>query len=115
MIDIEDLVLKANKLLERIPAREVSGATAQAYRATFQRMWNSKELDPLQDKIALDTYYHRRAALHFGARLVLTAARDQCLAAAARGQNAMAQRWARKLLEAVECLKPILTLEPPAP
>ncbi len=115
MIDIEDVVLKADRLLELIPRREVSDATARAYRETFLRMWNSKRLDPLQDGIALDTYYHRRAALHHGARLFLTAARLECLAAAARGDDVMAQHWARKLLKAVELLEPMLLLEPPVP
>jgi hypothetical protein len=115
MIDIDDLIRKANGLIDLIPLREVSDGTAAAYRKTFLRMWNSGRLDPLQDGIALDTYYHRRAALHFGSRLFLTGARDQCLAAAANGDHATAERWARKLRRAIERLEPILLLEAPAP
>jgi len=114
MIDIDDLIRKANGLIDLIPLREVSDGTAAAYRKTLLRMLNSGRLDPLQDGMALDTYYHRRAALHFGARLFLTGARDQCLAAAANGDHATAERWARKLRRAIERLEPILLLEAPA-
>jgi hypothetical protein len=70
-------------------------------------------LDPLQDDIALDTYYHRRASLYFRRAGVAAGERNQYFAAVRRGDEASASGWIFRLHRGVERLEPILLLEPP--
>ena len=115
MMDSEDVLKRAEALYELIPARHVSDETAQIHRDEFVRMWNSNCLDPLQDDIALDTYYHRRASLYFGAREFLLRSAVEYFSAVRRGDEVTARRWIFRLWQGVERLGPILLLEPPAP
>jgi hypothetical protein len=115
MIDIDSLVKKAEALCALLPARDISRETNLAYAKEFKRMWKSGNLDPLQNRIALDTYYHRRAALHFGARLFLTGLIGNCVSARNQQDQAAEQRWAKTLLDVIQRLEPILLLEPPTP
>jgi hypothetical protein len=115
MMDSEEVLKRAEALYELIPARRVNDETAQVHRDEFLRMWNSKCLDPLQDDIALDTYYHRRASLYLGARELLLGSAVQYFAALRRGDEASASGWIFRLHQGVERLEPILLLEPPSP
>jgi hypothetical protein len=115
MMDSEDVLKRAEALYELIPARHVSDETAQIHRDEFLRMWNSNCLDPLQDDIALDTYYHRRASLYFGAREFLLGIASEYLSAVRRGDEMASRRWIFRLRQGIERLAPILLLEPPAP
>lgn len=114
-MDIDDVLKRAEALCELIPERQVGTETAQTYRSEFVRMWNSNRLDPLQEDIALDTYYHRRASLYFGARELLLGAGSEYFAAVRRGDEVAARRWIFRLRQGGERLEPILLLEPPVP
>ena len=114
-MDDEDVLKRAEALCQLLPARQVSDETAQAYRSQFLRMWNSKRLDPLQNGVSLDTYYHRRASLYFGARELLLVAGMEYLSAVEHGNQGAGRRWIFQLRQAVECLEPVLFLEPPMP
>jgi hypothetical protein len=115
MTDIDDVLKRAEALYDLIPARRISSETAKDYRAEFQRMWNSNCLDPLQDDISLDTYYHRRGSLYFGARSLLLGSTIEYFAAVRGGDEVAARRCISRLRQGVERLEPILLLEPPAP
>jgi hypothetical protein len=115
MMDREEVLKRAEALYEIIPARRASDETAQKYRNEFLRMWNSNCLDPLQDGIALDTYYHRRGSLYFGAQELLLGGAIEYFAAVRRGDELAARRWVSRLRQGVKRLEPILLLEPPAP
>lgn len=109
-----EIIERARACCALIPERIVSEKTRESYQKEFTRMWNSKNLDPLKADQALDTYYHRRAALHTGGKRVLEGLIEQCLAAGEQDVAAV-QDWARKLLRAVERIEPAFALEPPAP
>jgi hypothetical protein len=109
-----EIIERARACSALVPDRVVSEQTRESYQKEFTRMWQSGNLDPLKEGVALDTYYHRRAALHTGGKLVLEGLIEQCLAA--REQDAaMVQDWGRKLLRAVERIEPAFALEPPVP
>jgi hypothetical protein len=110
-----ELIERARACCALVPTRTVSERTRESYKKEFTRMWQSGNLDPLRAGIALDTYYHRRAALHAGGKFVLDGLMEQLLAARARQDDAMVQDWARKLLRAVERIEPAFALEPPTP
>jgi hypothetical protein len=112
---VAEIIERARACSLLVPDRAVSEQTRESYQKEFTRMWQSRNLDPLKEGIALDTYYLRRAALHYGGKLVLEGLIDQCLAARERQDTAMVRDWARKLLRAVERIKPAFVLEPPAP
>jgi hypothetical protein len=114
-MDIDDVLKRAEALCELIPERQVGTETGQTYRNEFVRMWNSNCLDPLQEDIALDTYYHRRASLYFGARELLLGVGNEYFAAVRGGDEVAARRWISQLRQGVERLEPILLLEPPVP
>jgi len=111
MMNVYGVIKRADALYDRIPTREITSKTAAMYRATFVRMWNSGHLNPWQPGIAGNTCYRRCAIFYFGARELLMGATIQCVSAADCGDLATAQRWARKLLRAIERIEPILTLE----
>jgi hypothetical protein len=115
MMDSEAVLKRAEALYESIPGGRVSDETAQKYRNEFLRMWNSNCLDPLQDDIALDTYYHRRGSLYFGTRELLLGSAIEYFAAVRRGGEVAARRSISRLRQGVERLEPILLLEPPSP
>ncbi|MGL3108204.1 hypothetical protein [Bradyrhizobium sp. BR 1432] len=115
MIEIDSLVKKAEALCALLPVRDISHGTAKAYMKEFTRMWDAGDLDPLQDGIALDTYYHRRAALHFGAKQVLTGLLENYFSARKQRDELGEQRCAKALRKLVDRLEPILQLEPPMP
>ena len=96
-----------------LPERDVSPATAKAYRKTFTRMRREPALDPLNDTISRNTYNHRRASLHFGSRRLLTFLIKRCADAGARQEAARLQRWVRVLHTALNLIEPALALEPP--
>lgn len=78
-------------------------------------MWDRDDLDPLKPEIALDTYYHRRASLHFiGARRLKETA-SECVSAIDTRNARETIQTARKLRELVERLEAVFALDPPAP
>ena len=113
MIDVDSVIRKAEALCAKMPVRDISKETTLAYLKAFKRMWKSGHLDPLQDRIARNTFYHRRAALHFGGRLFLTGLIGNCLSAREQGDHDAEQRWAKLLLEVVQRLEFMFLLEPP--
>jgi hypothetical protein len=115
VIDVDSAIREAEALCAKMPVRDISKETTLAYLKEFKRMWKSGHLDPLQDRIALDTYYHRRAALLFGGRLFLTGLIGNCLSAREQGEHDAVQRWAKLLLEVVQRLEFMFLLEPPVP
>jgi len=92
---VAEIIERARACSLLVPDRAVSEQTRESYQKEFTRMWQSRNLDPLKEGVALDTYYHRRAALHYGGKLVLEGLIDQCLAARERQDTAMVRDWAR--------------------
>jgi hypothetical protein len=97
----------------RVPASEAKSETRQDYRNTFARMWREPALDPLRPGQALNTFYHRRAALHFGAVRTLKKLHRDCLAAAQSNDVAATQVCAAALLRALDRIEPALDRDPP--
>lgn len=112
-MNVQDVIMRAQACCERVPHRNISKQTRQAYERQFSRMWEEGNLDPLCADIARDTYNFRRAALHTGGRLFLQAKIADCIAAGDRRDAVAARHHARELLHAVEQIDKVLDLEPP--
>ena len=110
-----DVIKRAFVCCAGLPKREVNERTEKAYRRTFERMLAERVLDPLKERIARDTYNHRRASLHFGSRELLMALIDQCQTAAERNEPTIIQRTAAELHRALDRIEPALVLDPPCP
>ena len=66
-----ETIARAERCCAQVPERVVSEKTAEDYRKTFKRMLESHSLDPFAPGMAFDTFYHRRAALHYGGVVVI--------------------------------------------
>lgn len=108
-----EILKRAEACCARLPVRTVSARTMKAYRATFRRMWRGPVLDPLTPGIALDTYYHRRAALHKVSRSVLEPLHAKCFAAAERKNFVAVQQYAAALVRFLDRVEPALERDPP--
>ncbi|WP_439924917.1 hypothetical protein [Nitrobacter sp. JJSN] len=114
-MDVINIITRASALCAQVDGRTVSSQTLEAYKKQFRRMWERDDLDPLRPGVGLNTYYHRRAAVHFIGARSLDEAASECIAAIeARNANETV-RTARKLHELVERLEPIFALDPPIP
>jgi hypothetical protein len=109
-----ETIERAQACCALVPERDISEQTRKSYKKEFRRMW-SRNLDPLEEGIARDTYNFRRAALHTGGKLVLQALIAQCMAAGERQDAAAAKVKAAALLRAVERIEDAFKLEPPLP
>src|SRR4029453_17094105 len=78
---LHQAVLRGRQCCARVPERIVSEETARRYEATFIRMWEPGNLSPLSSGIAYNTFYERRAALHYGAVKVIRKLIDRALGA----------------------------------
>lgn len=112
---VEEIVARARALYDQMPVRKVSSKTAEKYRREFARIWNIAKLDLLAGDVAMDTYYVRRAALHFVGREVLAELILKIDEAHARRDCESERDWASKLLFAVSRLEAALELDPPLP
>lgn len=110
---VKDILDRAQACLAQLPERTVSDSTALAYYRTFRRMWREPRLDPLRSGMARDTYNHRRAAMHFTGRYLVTKFTDELMAAAAQNDIASVQSCAAKLKRLLDRLEPALSLDPP--
>jgi hypothetical protein len=84
------------------------------YKATFLRMWESGSLNPLSPGIAFDTYYYRRAALHYGGVAVIRKLTQRVRAAVELQDDAAVTDLTEKLQTLVERIEGAFKLEPPA-
>ena len=66
-----ETIARGERCCAQVPERVVSEDTAKDYKKTFKRMLESHSLDPFVSGMAFDTFYHRRAALHFGGVFVI--------------------------------------------
>jgi hypothetical protein len=112
-MSVLEILKRAQACGARLPARTVSPNTLQAYRDTFARMWREGTLDALRPGCAIDTFYHRRAALHVGILLMLGKFSARCYAAAERNDVAATRRWGRMLVRSLDRIEPALALNPP--
>ncbi|MBS0248398.1 MAG: hypothetical protein JSR61_17420 [Proteobacteria bacterium] len=71
-IEQGDAVVAARALIAKLPERKCATSTHQLYVRTFYRMWYEPEIDAIRPGIARDTYQVRRAALHYGARRLIS-------------------------------------------
>jgi len=110
---ILDIINRAKAVIAKLPERRVEPSTEDAYRKAFVRLWRKPVLDPLADDIALDTYYQRRAVLHYIGRSWLQRLTDKCLSAGERRDLAAVQRVAGVLLRAVQRIEPAIERDPP--
>ena len=110
---ILDILKGAAAICLKLPERNVSANTEKSYRKAFARMWRDPTIDALAPNIALDTYYHRRAALHHVSRWWLRRLCAKCLAAGKRNDFDAVQRWAQILLRVLERIEPALERDPP--
>jgi hypothetical protein len=114
-MNVRDVVVRAQACCARVPDRNISERTRQAYEREFSRMWEEGNLDPLRPRMARDTYNFRRAALLRGGRLFLEARIAECMAAGDRRDAVAARHHARELFRAVEKIEKAFDLEPPLP
>lgn len=114
-MDVVNLIDRASILCAQVDGRTIGHQTFEAYTKQFQRMWDGGDLDPLKPGIALDTYYHRRAAVHFVGASRLGEIVRECVAAIEVRSASETIQAARKLRELVERLEPVFALDPPIP
>ncbi|MEH2473330.1 hypothetical protein V1281_005484 [Nitrobacteraceae bacterium AZCC 2161] len=114
-MDLRKTTDRVKKLFALVDGRVISPASRKAYHAQFRRMWDNGDLDPLKPGIALDTYYHRRASLHFAGCSMLLEKLRACADAIEKEDRAELRRSAYSLLDAVDRLEPMFALDPPAP
>lgn len=65
------IIARGEQCCALVSERVVNDKTAKDYKATFLRMLKTGSLDPFAEGIAFDTYYFRRAALHYGGALAI--------------------------------------------
>ncbi len=114
-MDVFNLISRASVLYSQVRGRTVSTRTFEAYNDEFERMWERDDLDPLRSGASLDTFYHRRAAVHFIGACRLEEAASKCVAAIEARNADETIRTARKLHELVVRLEPVFALDPPIP
>lgn len=115
LVDVDTVLERAMALCALVPEREKSEKTKEAYTKAFRRMAKSEDLDPLKDGIALDTYYYRRAVLHYGGQAILEKRIHKCLLAREKKDRATELDCAAKMFHALSYLEPLFELEPPLP
>ena len=104
---------RAASVIEMLPHRIISAETERGYRSAFGRMWREEAFDPLVPGAAVDTYFYRRAALHWVGRALLVQFRDECRSAADRNDLAAVQASAAKLMKLLDRIEPALQRDPP--
>jgi hypothetical protein len=77
-------------------------------------MWASGNLDPLRPGIAFDTYYYRRASLHYGGVAAIRKLIKRALAAVEGQDHAAVADLTGKLRALVGAIEIAFELEPPA-
>jgi hypothetical protein len=112
-MDHAEILGRTAECIDRLPDRKVSVRTEQAYRRTFARMLREPTLDALVPGMAKDSYYHRRAALHWGSRSVLERVRARLDAAVSRDDVDTARLSFAMLARLVSRIEPALELDPP--
>lgn len=113
MTPAEKIYSDALSLMSNLPERKVSEATMDIYMSTMRRMMNDDVVDPLRPDDARDSYYVRRAALHFCTRLLLKKNLDRLIAASESNDEDEANRLLTILREIVERCGPAITRDPP--
>jgi hypothetical protein len=112
-MDHAEILRRTAECIDRLPDRTVSVRTEQAYRRTFARMLREPTLDAFVPGMAKDTYYHRRAALHWGSRSVLERVRARLDAAVSRDDVDTVRLSFAMLARLVSRIEPALKLDPP--
>jgi hypothetical protein len=108
-----ETIARAERCCARVPERIVSEKTAKGYMKTFLRMYEAGSLDPLAPGIAFDTYYYRRAALHFGGVAVIRELTEWVRAAVEQQDDAAVAKMTRKLQELVGVIAAAFDRAPP--
>ncbi|RXH08760.1 hypothetical protein EAS56_28015 [Bradyrhizobium guangzhouense] len=106
-------IARAEKCCARIPERDVDEKTAKGYMKTFLRMYKGGSLDPLVPGIAFDTYYYRRAALHFGGVTVIRKLTEWVRASVVRQDKAEAAKMSGALRKLVDKIEIAFERDPP--
>lgn len=107
-------IARAEQCCARIPERDVDEKTAKGYMKTFLRMYEAGSLDPLVLGIAFDTYYYRRAALHFGGVTVIRKLTEWVRASVVQRDNAEAAKMSRTLQKLVDKIEIAFERDPPS-
>ncbi|MGY4349016.1 hypothetical protein ACVWXM_005483 [Bradyrhizobium sp. GM7.3] len=108
-----ETIARAEQCCARIPQRVVHEKTAKGYMKMFLRMWEAGSLDPLAPGIAFDTFYYRRASLHFGGVTVIRKLTEWLRAAVVQRDIAAAAKMSRKLQELVDRIEIAFDRDPP--
>lgn len=114
MSEFQRLIDRAQALI-RLTAhrRPISEQTIKSYVSVFEKMWKTKNLDPLRAGDSLDTYHHRRAAMQWGVtRILLLLIRDIGTTVGDKNADEL-QKLEFRLRKALELIEPALVLEPP--
>jgi len=112
-VNVRNLLERTRACCDRIPKREVSPNTLDAYLGEFERMLATGNLDPLRPRSSRHTYYFSRAAFHTAARITLINLFWGCYDAAERGDADLALEYARRLHRVLIPVEKSLALEPP--
>ena len=109
-----EIIERGRQCCARVPERTQNEKTQKGYAKAFVGMWASGNLDPLRLGIAFDTYYYRRAALHYGGVAAIRKLIERVLSAVERQDDAAVADLTRKLRALVGEVEIAFELEPPA-
>ena len=98
---LAQVILRGQACCARVPERIVSKKTAKDYKATLVRMWDTGSLHPYSVGIAFNTYYHKRAALHYAAPIAIRKLIKRALAAVERQDGFVQADLTHKLQQLV--------------
>jgi hypothetical protein len=110
---LHQAVLRGEQCCARVPERIVSDETARRYKKTFVRMWASGSLAPLRPGMAYDSYYERRAALHYGAVNAIRKLIKRALGAYEQQDYLVTANMIHKLHQLLDQVEPALDVDPP--
>jgi hypothetical protein len=108
-----DLIAQGERCCAQVPERTQNEKTVKGYKKAFVRMYASGNLDPLCPGIAFDTYYYRRAALHYGGVAAIRKLIKRILAAVEGHDDATVADLTGKLRALVQVVEAAFELEPP--
>lgn len=110
---VPEILERAQACIEQLPLRTVGEQTEKSYKRVFARLWRQPTLDPLTPGAARDTFYGKRAALHWVSRFVLDRLISNYRAACERDDVAAVQHWVAILEHTLGRIEPALQRDPP--
>ncbi|MCS3496341.1 hypothetical protein M2189_004699 [Bradyrhizobium japonicum] len=112
-VGLLETIARGERCCALVPERVVNKKTAKDYKAAFVRMLKTGSLDPFTPGIAFDTYYFRRAALHYGGVIAIRKLIKLVRLAIEQRDDAEVASLSRMLEASVDAIEIAFEREPP--